>query len=1756
VKLSSAFRVPRSALEAGPAPARDEVVDYLIGQFARLTKLPADQIYADEPLDSFGVDSIMVSGFAEMLERDLGEISRTLLFEHPTLASLADFLLQNHAPGLARTLHRVTPHTTTAAGPPGLSAGVSLSRFLPVERPQPAGDSDPTKLASGEAAAIAIVGVSGRYPMADDLEEFWVNLRSGRDCITEIPRDRWSLEAYFDPEPGTPGKTNNKWGGFIRDVDAFDALFFGISPREAQFMDPQERIFMETVWKTVEDAGYSRSRLEGRKVGVFVGVMYGQYQLHGVEQRLQGNPISLSSSFATIANRVSYFFNWRGPSMALDTMCSSSLTSIHLACESIRRGECECAIAGGVNTSIHPEKDIILSQSFFTASHGRCKTFGAGGDGYVAGEGVGALLLKPLDQAIRDCDPIHGVIRGSALNHGGRTNGYTVPNSRSQAEVILAALHQANIPASTVSYVEAHGTGTVLGDPIEMTGLQQAFAESMEKEEPAAEKSTIAIGSVKSNIGHCESAAGIAGVTKVLLQFQHATLVPSLHAQPLNPNIRFEETFFRVQQESAPWDRMVREGTVVPRRAGVSSFGAGGANAHVVLEEYPCPDSDGAGVAASGPVLIVLSARTEDRLREMALRFADYLERRPELNRDEPLRRIAFTLQIGREAFEHRLALRVTTTEDCARRLRSWLAGEEVGDLWRGTARRAPARELNATGSPATSESASAGDMADMGELAASWVNGGGVAWERLYTALPRRVRLPTYPFARQRHWFPAKPGVAAGNGGNGSGHKGNGEQGNGGIEIAGERESSALSAGKECRPELSLMFFSDNSHVQAGNKYDLVLQAARFADAHGFAAVWTPERHFHPFGGIYSAPAALSAAIAVVTRRIRVRAGSVVVPLEDPLRVAEAWAVVDNLSGGRVDLAFASGWNPNDFALAPDAYARLRDVWLERIPIIQKLWRGECIERVNGKGERVQLQVYPRPIQGELPVWLTASRRVETFIEAGRAGYHVLTMLQGTTLEQLTGKIRQYREARAAAGFDPATGRVTLMLHTFVHENGEHAAETVREPFVEYIRSSLNAHMTAIEGGSRVSAADLAEMSRYSYERYRRQASLIGSPAECVEMIRKCREAGVDEIACLLDFGAPPGAILEALPHLETLRGMMEGGTREADSSAQCDSGGARAVPARSGPGEAPAARPSPDHGTWPSMNAEGGVPEQREMEGRLLLPGWVAETSEQADVPWDHKPGAPSPAALTGRGVSPATEASANLLRPETGRGPTIPRSALRSRSGVESPAAGAVRSAGGSVWIVHSGSTELAQAIAVAHAGARIAEVRIGSKTCRHDVDHWEVNADDLVDLGRCTADLPRPEAVYFVGAGIEASAESGVIDQVRWAQQRGPVALMTLIQAMDGRGWLAAPLSIKAITAGVQEVHPGEAVLALDSGLQGLMGSLAREFPALEIGCVDLSPEELERRGTIHEMARHIVSECAGGRGEKIALRGGRRYRLQLQLAEFSADSPPAFRDGGVYLVMGGAGRVGFQLSRHLARRYGAKLMWVGRRPRDAQVEAKLARIREEGGEVLYEQASAEDLAGMQRAVEMAECSFGPLNGIIHSTLVYHDQLVRKTPRDEFERVLNSKTISSAVVHELARARSLDFVLFLGSAQSFFNEARRGAYAAGCCFIDAYARYMAGQLDCPVKVINWGFWSHSFGPEIQATMRSAGLGVIEAENGLRALERFAGSAELQALYLVADDEALVRMGVDPSVRVLSLPSGATDAAVDLFTSSLFS
>ncbi|MBC6936368.1 MAG: acyltransferase domain-containing protein [Chloroflexi bacterium] len=531
---------------------------------------------------------------------------------------------------------------------------------------------------------IAIIGAGLRFPGgANDLESFWRLLRDGVDAITEVPPDRWDINAYYDPDPMKPGKMSTRFGGFLDGIDLFDPQFFGISPREAASIDPQQRLLLEVTWEALENAGQSPDRLFGSQTGVFVGISHSDY-LHMIFKDINQIDVysTTGSALSVAGGRLSYVLGLQGPNISIDTACSSSLVAVHLAVQSLRQRESDAALAGGVGLILMPEINVNFSKSQMMAADGRCKTFDAAADGYVRGEGCGMIVLKRLSDALADGDHILAVIRGSAINQDGRSGGLTAPNGPSQESVISAALANARVKPEDVTYIEAHGTGTSLGDPIEVQALGAVFGAAHSADNP------LMIGSVKTNMGHLEAAAGIAGLLKVVLALQHREIPPHLNLKEPNPYIPWAQYPITVPTARTPWMPPVGK-----RLAGVSSFGFSGTNAHVILEEAPLV------VRESAPVerplhLLTLSARSPQALAALAGRYEDFFAE----NSDALFADVCYTAAAGRAHFPHRLALVAESAQEAREKLAAYAAGQTPLGLFSGQAAGQPEAAFLFTG--------------------------------------------------------------------------------------------------------------------------------------------------------------------------------------------------------------------------------------------------------------------------------------------------------------------------------------------------------------------------------------------------------------------------------------------------------------------------------------------------------------------------------------------------------------------------------------------------------------------------------------------------------------------------------------------------------------------------------------------------------------------------------------------------------------------------------------------------------------------------------------------------------------------------------------------------------------------------------------------------------------------------------------------------------------------------------------------------
>ena len=524
---------------------------------------------------------------------------------------------------------------------------------------------------------IAIIGMGCRFPGAENPEAFWQLLRNGVDAVKEIPPTRWDVQAYYDPDPEAPGKMYTRSAAMIEQVDHFDPHFFGISPREAISLDPQQRLLLEVSWEALEHAGQAPDKLVDSRTGVFIGIGQNDYvQLLGEVGSLEELDIyaGTGSGFCYASGRLSYTLGLQGPNMAIDTACSSSLVALHLAVMSLRLNESDMALAGGVHLILSPESTVMLSKMGALSPDGRCKTFDASADGYGRGEGCGMVVLKRLSDAEANGDHILAVIRGSAVNHDGPSSGLTVPNTLAQEALIRQALANAKVHTKEITYIESHGTGTSLGDPLEVQAIGRVFRASGRHE-----SGSLILGSVKTNIGHLEAAAGIASLIKVVLSLQHGEIPPHLHFQQPNPLIPWDRLPIKVPTEVTEWP-----GTSV---AGISSFGISGTNAHVIVGAYvgppPTPSNDRGGEGTMPERrrhVLTLSAKTEEALDELVARYKKALTAYSDIS----LANISFTANTGRAHFEHRLALVAQTVTEAREKLSAMQAGEQPTGMYKG----------------------------------------------------------------------------------------------------------------------------------------------------------------------------------------------------------------------------------------------------------------------------------------------------------------------------------------------------------------------------------------------------------------------------------------------------------------------------------------------------------------------------------------------------------------------------------------------------------------------------------------------------------------------------------------------------------------------------------------------------------------------------------------------------------------------------------------------------------------------------------------------------------------------------------------------------------------------------------------------------------------------------------------------------------------------------------------------------------------
>ncbi|WP_437594336.1 type I polyketide synthase [Sorangium sp. So ce1000] len=1557
---------------------------------------------------------------------------------------------------------------------------------------------------------IAIVGIGCRLPGgAGDPASFWRLLAERGDAVREIPADRWDVDAFYDPDPDAPGKMYTRYGAFLDRVDGFDPHFFEISPREAARMDPQQRLLLEVAWEALEDAGQPPDGLRRSRTGVFVGGSWRDYELLHTRggDLAQVDPHTLTGDLASVlAGRVSYTLGLEGPSMMVDTACSSSLVAIHLACESLRGDRCNLALAGGASLILAPDGFVKLSKMRALSPDGRCRTFDVRASGFARGEGVGVLVLKRLSDAQRAGDRVWAVIRGSAVNHDGRSAGLSAPSSLAQRSVIRAALEAAGVSPSEVGYIEAHGTGTPLGDPIEMEVLKDIFGD------PRPDGSACAVGSVKTNIGHIEAAAGVAGVIKAVLALRHGVIPAHLHWTQLNPRISLEGTPLVIPVEERSWPRGGAE-----RIAGVSSFGISGTNAHVVLAEAPEPERRPEG-QRHGHQVITLSAKTETALGELAARCAAALSADASI----ALSDVAFTANLGRARHAFRAAIVAGSTAEAAQLLAAFSRGDRPAGVLSGEATARPKVAFVLSGR--------AGDRAGFGRHLYETEPVFREALDRcdklfrplldgsvLRALLPPAGASPPFPAGRYE-----RPAVFA-------------------LEVA----LCALWRALGVEPDLVM-------GCGVGELTAAVVAGALSLEQAAALAAGREPRELRELPIDARPPARIGIVSCSIGRLMRPDEASDLGTWARVQRGATALEVgVQALHaegcGVFVALGPASGLPPADPAIWIPSVVAPGD---EVAPLLHGLAalsvRGVHVDwaklHERRPGRRISLPTYP--FQRE-SLWLPVRR------PSGGEARRLLPRAVAGAADPLLGE--RLASPMSALQFEARVAASSMPLLRMESRPGSKASTEPRptsmhplpeEPIVVPVALHLGrllAASTQALGCEEVLLEDLAFpepmlLRRRDDERIS-HLTLVPEPTGALFAASIASIAGDSPPDCARWTTHATGKLrdVEAGPAPAAVRPEAIGG----GAAAVVDRDGFYARLAASGHRPLGAARWVERAALGPDgVSAEIAIPDGKEAgavplsvallhaalevaltaalahpasEGALPVPLSLSRLryagARRGEGPWTcaarvvpGAPGDPFTVAWTlrdsaGRAVADAMglaigwRSRSDLLGQLTARQAELlyelswrPKPQAPDRS-VRAPAR----------WILLAGGSELGQGLAArleqqggspilvrAEAGgdrdAPLAEVL---RLLDGDGGPPGVPVAGIVDL-RAADEAPRDgqrasgdpadprlcDSVLRLARALahrKGRAGTGAPPRL-WLATRGAQAVQVHETDVEGDGERRSPTQVEGDG---ERRSPEDARGFAGAPLWGLGRVLAAEHPDLSGGLIDLDPARPPSEESM--LAEHLLGADVE---PEIAFRGGARYlpRVARCLGLAGAGEPTALRTGATYLITGGLGALGLVWAGWMVRRGARHIVLVGRRSPGPEAQAALSALRERGARVHVVQADVaqrDDVAALFRRID----AMPPLAGIVHAAGVNEDAVLTNTDAASFERVLAPKVRGSENLWAEARGRDLDFFVFFSSVSALLGNPGQAAYAAANAFQDAFAAHLRAQ-GAPALSIAWG------------------------------------------------------------------------------------
>ncbi|MBZ4398082.1 type I polyketide synthase [Myxococcus sp. AS-1-15] len=1614
---------------------------------------------------------------------------------------------------------------------------------------------------------IAIIGMGCRFPGgADTPERYWELLRAGVDAVGPVPADRWDAQAYFAEDPDAAWKMVVREGGFLsQPIAAFDCEFFGLSPREASYVDPQQRLMLEVAWESLEDAGIAPGSLAGSDTGVYVGFLssdYGRVPFNALPTRDlpymgTGNELSFS------AGRVSYVLGLQGPSMVVATACSSALVSVHLACQALRQAECSLALAGGVNLILHPDNNIVLSKMRALAPDGRSKTFDASANGYGRGEGCGVLVLKRLSDALRDKDRIHAVVRGSAVNHDGPSGGLTVPHGPAQEKLLRRALRSASLSPSDVRYVEAHGTGTPLGDPIELRALDAVLGEGRGTEAP------LLVGSVKTNLGHLESAAGAAGLIKVALSLRHGAIPPHLHLRNPNPAIDWEQLRLRVPTEMTPWP-------AGPRVAGISGFGLSGVNAHVLVAEAP-PEAPRGPEEFPRPVhVLALSARSPEALGALAQRYDEALGS-AELTAT-PVGDVCFTANTGRTHFQYRLAVLGDSHEGLREQLRArrdvqrvqgapriaflftgqgsqWLGmGEELfrtEPLFRQTLQRcdevlapllgqslpgllypserdeAARARLDATGFTQPVLFAleyalarvwmSWGIVPDfvmghsVGELVAACVAGVFTLEEGLQLIVARARLMQSLPSGGAMATVSADPSM---------------------VEALLPRYAGQVSIAALNGPRSVVISGREGAVRDCLGELDKQgKRGSLLRVSHAFhSALMDPilDAFSREVAKVRLQPPAIPLISNVSGEEAR---GELLEPrywveqLRGPVRFARS---VETLSRAGVQAFVEVGPRPTLTAMGQACVSGEGTLWLSSLRPERSDWRQmlEGLASLYSAGATVD--------------WLG--------LDAGRERRKV--SLPGYPFQRKrhwmelagTGWDRQGVRARSTAGVHPLLGSrqdSPARTRQFESSLGASSPAFLRDhavygqlvvPGAAYVEMGLAAGLALFGADGGVVDELGFSQALFLPDEGERRVQLLYTP--------EGDRAGRFEIFSQESTAGEPEPSWTLHAHGRLRAATRESGGRVDLQALRTALGAEVAVDGyydklgKAGLAYGPSFRAI--RGLW-----SGGS----EVLGQLALAGGaVVDAERYVLVP------ALLDACFQMVGAVLEEEGDAAYLPVGVGR-VQVRRAGARevwahARMSRDEEAKGSGYTCDLELVTAEGELVAVVERLRLQRVGR---DGFLGARSKR--LQNWlyelewrdapSVAASRSVGFGLILDDgtgvgSRLAEGLRARGWRVETVARERAFDRERaealLAMREGPAPVHVIdLWSLDGAGTdvpgaalehgtrvlelvqalVRAPMgstSLWLVTRGAQAaVEGGPLSGPAGAVLWGLGKAIAREHPELQCRRVDLDPSAPE-----HEVEQ-LRDELLGGSEEEVALRGRSRRVPRLvrsrRLRLSSGETEASLRPDASYLVTGGLGGLGLAVAERLVERGARHLVLLGRRAPGEAARARLAGLAERGVEVRTLSCDVSVASELERALEGCQ---PPIRGVVHAAGVIDDGLLMQMTPERFANVFAAKVSGGWNLHRVFQGAALDFFVLFSSAASMIGSAGQSSYVAANAFLDSLAHLRRAE-GLPGLSLDWGAWSEvgaAAEESLQRRMEQLGFGVIPPADGLRVFEQALG------------------------------------------------